>query len=110
MAKKKSQAMAPLVYRLSEEQLMERLIGVIEAKARAGVVEQNFIYLRVEFRSRWFGFVDDVEFLICPKRKELHFRSASRLGLYDFGVNRRRMAGFCAELTESLDIDLALSS
>jgi uncharacterized protein (DUF1499 family) len=35
--------------------------------------------------------VDDVHFLFDDAAKEIHFRSASRLGRSDFGVNRKRM-------------------
>ena len=37
------------------------------------------------------GFVDDVEFLLDPANKQLHFRSASRVGYSDLGANKRRM-------------------
>jgi uncharacterized protein (DUF1499 family) len=32
-----------------------------------------------------------VEFLVDPEAKVIHFRSASRVGRSDFGVNRKRM-------------------
>jgi uncharacterized protein (DUF1499 family) len=35
--------------------------------------------------------VDDVEFLADDEERRIHFRSASRTGYYDFGVNRKRM-------------------
>jgi uncharacterized protein (DUF1499 family) len=35
--------------------------------------------------------VDDVEFVFDEGAKQIHFRSASRLGRKDFGVNRKRM-------------------
>lgn len=45
--------------------------------------------LQATYRSRLFGFVDD---LICQRVGDLvHIRSASRTGWYDFGVNRRRV-------------------
>jgi len=36
-------------------------------------------------------FVDDVEFYLDETARVVHFRSASRMGYYDFGMNRRRM-------------------
>ena len=48
-------------------------------------------YIHVEFRSAFFEFVDDVEFLIDDGAKLVHFRSAARMGSYDFNVNRNRM-------------------
>ena len=48
-------------------------------------------YLRAEAASRIFGFVDDVEFQIDPDRNLVEIRSASRVGYWDLGVNRRRV-------------------
>ena len=55
----------------------------------ADVVERSDDYLRLEFRTRLLRYVDDVEFLAVDDL--VHFRSGSRVGYYDFGVNRRRM-------------------
>ena len=38
-------------------------------------------------------FGDDVEFFFDEADSVIHFRSASRLGYSDLGVNRRRMEG-----------------
>ena len=51
-------------------------------------------YLHAEARSFLFRFVDDVEFLVDPQQKLIHFRSASRVGYSDLGVNRARMEQF----------------
>ena len=51
-------------------------------------------YVRAEFVSKIFRFVDDVEFYFPEtKSRELviHVRSASRVGYSDFGVNRKRI-------------------
>jgi len=37
-------------------------------------------------------FIDDVEFLIDEDEELVHFRSASRVGRSDLGVNRKRMS------------------
>ena len=37
------------------------------------------------------GFQDDVEFVFNPSTQQIHFRSRSRVGLFDFGKNRSRM-------------------
>ena len=44
-------------------------------------------------RSRIFRFADDVDFRFDDEARLIHFRSASRLGRKDFGVNRERMEG-----------------
>ena len=48
-------------------------------------------YLHARCRTR-LGFVDDVEFLLCPAEGVIHVRSASYISLFtDFGANRRRV-------------------
>ncbi len=56
------------------------------------IVEDN--YLRAEFTSSVFRFVDDVEFYFPDTGSEqgiIHVRSASRIGHSDLGVNRKRI-------------------
>lgn len=58
---------------------------------RTKLVDEDESYLHFEFTSLLLRFVDDVEFLFDEKIGTIHFRSASRIGYGDFGVNRRRM-------------------
>jgi uncharacterized protein (DUF1499 family) len=85
------QAIAPLRYDGTAEQAMNRLRAVIEAISQATVVSADTTSIRVEFRTRVLRFVDDAVFVVDEAAKTIHFRSASRVGRYDFGVNRRRM-------------------
>jgi uncharacterized protein (DUF1499 family) len=57
----------------------------------ATFVKETESYWHVEFRSRIFRFVDDVEFLFDRDSKVIHVRSASRVGYSDLGVNRARV-------------------
>lgn len=68
-----------------------RMTEVVRSLPRSSVVSATETYLHVEFRSAVFGFVDDVEFLVDEAAGLVHIRSASRVGSYDFGVNRRRV-------------------
>jgi len=70
---------------------MEVLKSAIGTLPRTRLVEQDGLYLHYEFTSLLLRFVDDVEFLFDSETKTVHFRSASRVGYGDFGVNRRRM-------------------
>lgn len=74
---------------LGEKSRIDRLLEVINSFENIKVVEMDDNYLRVEFTSKWFGFVDDVEFLIKDSHTDV--RSASRIGYSDMGVNRRRI-------------------
>ena len=81
----------PLPLEGSAEEAMQRLQSVVSAMPRSRIVVAEDDYLHVEFRSRWLGFADDVEFLVDQAEQAIHFRSASRLGHSDLGVNRKRM-------------------
>ncbi len=82
---------APYAYAGDGKLALQRLATIVAAMPRTAIVVSRPDYLHVEFRSRWLGFVDDVEFLLAEKEALIHLRSASRLGHSDFGVNRRRM-------------------
>jgi uncharacterized protein (DUF1499 family) len=84
-------AMPPLPYLKSAEESMERLVAIVREMKRVAIVSATSSYLHVEFRSAFFRFVDDVQFVLDDSARVIHFRSASRTGYYDFGVNRRRM-------------------
>ena len=83
--------MAPLPYLTSGRESMDRLVAIVREMKRATIVSATPSYLHVEFRSALFRFVDDVEFALDDSARVIHFRSASRTGYYDFGVNRKRM-------------------
>ena len=63
----------------------------LQSLPRTRVVEESGWYLRAEAKSRIFGFVDDVEFLLDVRKGVIHVRSASRTGYSDLGVNRNRI-------------------
>jgi hypothetical protein len=63
----------------------------LESHKRARIVHRSSDFLRAEYASLIFGFVDDVEFWFPADHPVIHIRSASRTGSYDFGVNRRRI-------------------
>lgn len=86
-----SRSIEPLIYKGPPEEARTRLLGVIQGMKQAKVVTDQERYLHVEFTSEVFRFVDDAEFFVDDTQKVIHMRSASRLGHYDFGVNRKRM-------------------
>ncbi|MBD3392958.1 MAG: DUF1499 domain-containing protein [Chitinivibrionales bacterium] len=84
-------AIAPLVYSGSMEDAMATLKAAVDSMPRTELVAETKDYLYVEFTSAVWRFVDDVEFIFDDEKKVIHFRSASRLGKSDLGVNRARM-------------------
>ena len=83
--------MEPIRFARSPDEAMQRMIDLAAKMPRTNILTVEDTYLHVECRSTFFRFVDDVEFLIDPKEQLIHFRSASRVGYSDLGVNRRRM-------------------
>lgn len=81
----------PLQAESKDDGVISLLAEIVREMPRATLVEQTGDYLRVEFRSRLFRFCDDVEFYHDRRSGLVHFRSASRVGHSDLGVNRRRM-------------------
>jgi uncharacterized protein (DUF1499 family) len=82
---------APLPYAGTGDDAIVRLAAIVRSLPRATIVSERPDYLRAEFTSRIFRFVDDVEFLADDAAKVIQVRSASRLGHSDLGVNRKRI-------------------
>ena len=83
--------MDPIPYGGTPAEARERLLAVLRAWPRAEIVREEPGAVTMECRSRIFRFVDDVDFRFDDEARLIHFRSASRLGRRDFGVNRERM-------------------
>jgi uncharacterized protein (DUF1499 family) len=90
-AEDEGHAIAPFRYQKTRPEAKEALKVIVRSLPRTKLVEEDEIYLHFEFTSLLLRFVDDVEFLFDDEAKTIHFRSASRTGHSDFGVNRRRM-------------------
>jgi uncharacterized protein (DUF1499 family) len=86
-----SHAIAPYRYRKPRIEAREALKEIVRSLPRTRLVEEDGAYLHYEFTSLIMRFVDDVEFVFDDETKTVHFRSASRTGYGDFGVNRKRM-------------------
>lgn len=97
-----SHAIAPFRYRKSRVEAKEALKDIVRALSRTKLVEEDESYLHYEFTSLLLRFVDDVEFLFDDESKTIHFRSASRTGHSDLGVNRKRMETIRALLGHQL--------
>ena len=84
-------AIAPLTFTTTPAAAQQRLRDILKNLPRTTIITDDENYLYAEFRTLLIRYVDDVEFLIDSDTHTIHFRSASRVGHSDFGVNRRRM-------------------
>ncbi|KAI9181222.1 hypothetical protein LWI28_012640 [Acer negundo] len=81
---------------VSGEVAMEELLQVVKStkpdKFTPRIVETKDDYVHVEYESPILGLVDDVEFWFPPGKDSIvEYRSASRLGNFDFDVNKKRI-------------------
>ncbi len=90
-------------YPLAPEALYRRAQHVLE-RLRPSECTLRPDERRIDAVFRVFLFYDDVAVAVTPAAAgaTLHVRSASRVGSYDFGVNRRRAHRFLRTLEETL--------
>ncbi len=95
-ANREHQQMDSIPLSIDLAEAMQTLKRVVSAMPRTQIITADDRYLHVEFTSALFRFVDDVEFFVDHEQRAIHFRSASRAGRSDFGVNRKRMQAIVA--------------
>lgn len=81
----------PIRYSGSKMEAMNTLMNLLVETERTRVVEAKGPYLYATYESKLFNFVDDVEFVFDHSEPVIHVRSASRVGYWDFGANRKRV-------------------
>ncbi len=81
---------APLAITGKPEEAFEKLRKILERRPDTSIVSDDGKIIRVEFRTT-LGFVDDGIFALDAENRVINIRSASRIGYWDFGKNRRRM-------------------
>ena len=91
----------PLRYRGEARKAWEALQAIVNGMERVKVLKSEPNYLYAEFTTRLMGYVDDTEFYLDEKAGVVHVRSASRLGIRDFGVNRERIESIRAKLAQT---------
>lgn len=82
---------SPLKIQDSTQNIVENLKSLLLTLDRVKIINHTENYMYAEFTSKYFRFVDDVEFYLDADNKLIHVRSASRLGSGDLGVNRKRI-------------------
>ena len=80
----------PIKYFSTKEIIIKKVKGLIKNDPGAKIVESSENYIRAEFTSNIFKFVDDVQFYFGVE-KSIHVRSASRVGYSDLGKNKERV-------------------
>ncbi len=92
---------SPWTFQGSAEGAQARLRRIIEQMPNTRIVTDRPGYLYAEFRTPMIGFIDDVEFTFDAQAQRIDFRSASRLGRADAGVNLARIESLAAAFNRS---------
>ncbi|MEM7467470.1 MAG: DUF1499 domain-containing protein [Pseudomonadota bacterium] len=79
---------------------MQKQIMAAVAATGGTVMSENDGVIVAEYKSRVFGFVDDVMFKIDPENGSTHVMSASRVGYSDLNANRERVEKIREQLSQ----------
>ena len=88
------QYIKPIRYAGTQQEARARLLQILDSLKRTKILTAQENYIRAEFTSALFRFVDDVEFYFPEEQAGetvIHIRSASRIGYSDLGANRKRI-------------------
>ena len=80
----------------------QALLKTLYEAGNANVERAENRFVHATFRTTT-GFVDDVTFLVQPDAQIIDVKSSSRIGYYDFNVNRKRVERLRARFDALLD-------
>jgi len=97
-AVRESQRVLTVAFNDAPDVAQSRARAALLAEPRSKIIVERGGYLHGECRSLIFRFVDDVDIVVDSTARVFRFRSASRVGRSDLGVNRKRIDRIAARL------------
>jgi len=73
------------------EKAFNELIQILENTPRLKIIKKEKYYIHAIVTSRIMKFIDDIEIRNLNQDNIFQVKSSSRLGIYDLGVNKRRV-------------------
>lgn len=92
---------SPIPYKSPPIEAKEQIKKIILAMPHTHLIKEDDQYLHIEIKTNILKFVDDIEIIIDDVEKLIHLRSASRVGHWDLGANRRRVNNIRRKYTDS---------
>ncbi|MFG1497204.1 DUF1499 domain-containing protein [Saccharospirillum sp. HFRX-1] len=80
----------PWPFKADQAATRAAILAAVKAYGGAEVITEQDDYIYVVFTTAKMHFHDDVEFYLDSEAQQVHFRSASRAGYSDMGLNRQR--------------------
>ncbi|HSP21356.1 MAG TPA: FAD-dependent oxidoreductase [Planococcus sp. (in: firmicutes)] len=77
-------------YNGSKSEAKKNVIGMLKGYEGVTILQNEENYVYAVARSKTMHFKDDIEFYFNDAAQQIEFRSASRVGYSDAGVNRKR--------------------
>ncbi len=102
-AKDKKHYIEPILTTGTPLEVRTHILKILNKTKSSKIIVTKNNYIRAEFTSKMFRFVDDVEFYFPDtklKEMTIHIRSASRVGHSDLGANRKRIEHIRSEFKE----------
>jgi uncharacterized protein (DUF1499 family) len=96
----KPDAVAP-VFAVPVSRLRETFTAVVSGMENVAVIAESTDGMHIVVTTPWLKFEDDVRVLFIPLgqgKSTIALYSASRVGYWDFGTNRRRVANWLEQL------------
>lgn len=102
-AREVSKRVEPWPFKDSRETTMAAIMRAVETYGGAEIKSRGDNYLYVVFTTPLMKFHDDAEFYLDESERGVHFRSSSRAGYSDRGLNRQRYERL-RELYQNADV------
>ncbi len=80
----------PFTYTGGEDRALRALLQALRDDGEGAVIDSSRQAVHVTYRTPT-GLIDDLTFVFQPAQGVIDVKSASRLGVADFGANRRRV-------------------
>lgn len=87
---KKSARVESFPFNGTKDEAKKNLLGMLKGYEGVKIIETDADYIYAVWTSPTMKFHDDIEFYFNNQTKQIEFRSASRVGYSDAGVNRKR--------------------
>ncbi len=95
------QRVEPIMLLDASDAVWKRVVDILSQQPRTRVMVAEAHYAHAEVDSPWGIYIDDFELLRDPRSSEVNLRSSSRVGYYDFNVNRERVEALRQVLTDA---------
>lgn len=81
----------PIAFTGDAANVIAKLKQAIQTEPNSEIIFESDLKLEVTFKTALFGFRDDASFALNLPANQIEFRSQSRVGHSDLGVNAKRM-------------------